>query len=400
MDSLERIDEERRVKLYRETIRDSYEEFSTKIERIDTYNPDLEYFPITIDGKTENVNVPISKARSFKGNYEFVKVVGARQLKDDAKTLEVFNLKIIDPTDNSVYEFGPQKKPQYVPSSKQNVLFKSVTRNLASEPSASTNRLEKTPISTNARDTSPLEQRMIDHLSTKDYHALIIGVNNYVDPKITPLNGPIDDALRLKRVLKEQYTFREENITLLKDPTRTQIIESFDKLSRTVQQEDNLLIFYAGHGIYDDGLRQGYWLPRDARDDTKSAWISNGTIRDYIGGIKTKHTLLIADACFSGGIFKTRDVFMESRALVELYKLPSRKAITSGNMKTVPDKSVFMEFLIKRLSESEERMISAEQLFSSFRVAVINNSANGQVPQFGDIRETGDEGGDFIFLKK
>jgi len=34
------------------------------------------------------------------------------------------------------------------------------------------------------------------------------------------------------------------------------------------------------------------------------------------------------------------------------------------------------------------------------RQAVINNSPNGQVPQFGEIRETGDEGGDFVFVKR
>jgi|GEM_PF-2717578 hypothetical protein len=34
------------------------------------------------------------------------------------------------------------------------------------------------------------------------------------------------------------------------------------------------------------------------------------------------------------------------------------------------------------------------------KVAVINNSANRQVPQFGEIHDAGDECGDFIFVKK
>ena len=135
----------------------------------------------------------------------------------------------------------------------------------------------------------------------------------------------------------------------------------------------------------DEKLRQGFWLPSDAKRDSKAAWLSNARIRDYIGGIKTKHTLLVADACFSGGIFKSRDVFTENRASLELAKLPSRKAITSGAMKTVPDKSVFMEYLIKRLDQNEKDLLPAEQLFSSFKIAVMNNS-EGQVPQFGDIK--------------
>ena len=66
----------------------------------------------------------------------------------------------------------------------------------------------------------------------------------------------------------------------------------------------------------------------------------------------------------------------------------------------MPDKSVFVEYLVKRLAENKDEFLSAEQLFSSFKVAVINNSSNGQVPQFGEIRESGDEGGNFIFIKK
>jgi hypothetical protein len=89
-----------------------------------------------------------------------------------------------------------------------------------------------------------------------------------------------------------------------------------------------------------------------------------------------------------------------SRAVKELYELPSRKAMTSGTLKEVPDQSVFIQYLVKRLQQNTEKYLSAEQLYSTLRIAVINNSANGQVPQFGEIKESGDEGGDFIFIKK
>ena len=82
-----------------------------------------------------------------------------------------------------------------------------------------------------------------------------------------------------------------------------------------------------------------------------------------------------------------------------LYKLPSRKAITSGTLNEVPDKSVFVEYLIKRLNENKKEYLSSEELFSSMRQAVINNSPVNQVPQYGEIRGAGDEGGDFIFIK-
>jgi hypothetical protein len=72
--------------------------------------------------------------------------------------------------------------------------------------------------------------------------------------------------------------------------------------------------------------------------------------------------------------------------------------MTSGTMTTVPDNSVFMDYLMKRLTENQAKFISSQQLFDSFRAAVINNSS--VVPQDGVIAETGDEGGDFIFILK
>lgn len=233
------------------------------------------------------------------------------------------------------------------------------------------------------------------------YHALIIAVEDYNDPVINKLDYPVRDASSLQTMLTTYYTFESKYVTFLINPKREDIINAFDHLAQKLYENDNLLIFYAGHGYWDENIKQGFWLPADARRTSRAQWLSNSTIRDYIGGMRTKHTLLIADACFSGGIFKTRAAFSEApKSVQELYKLPSRKAITSGAMKEVPDKSVFVEFLTKRLRENAEQFLNSESLFSSFREAVINNSPNGQVPQYGEIKETGDEGGDFIFVKR
>ena len=170
-------------------------------------------------------------------------------------------------------------------------------------------------------------------------------------------------------------------------------------MSKTVTENDNLLIFFAGHGYWDEKMKQGYWLPADASYDNSVDWIRNSTIQGYIGSINSKHTLLIADACFSGGIFKTRKAFNDaSEGINKLYELSSRKAMTSGTLKEVPDESVFLKYLVKRLNENPEKYISAQDLFTSFRTAVLNNSPN--VPQYGTIKDTGDEGGDFIFIKQ
>ncbi len=236
-------------------------------------------------------------------------------------------------------------------------------------------------------------------LSKRRYYGLFIGINEYSDPEIQTLDNPINDARELSEVLSETYAFRDEDVIFLENPERAEIIDALDELSNKATEKDNVLIFYAGHGIWNEKLNQGYWLPSDASMDSKSQWLSNSTLRDYLGGIKSKHTLLISDACFSGGILKERSVEQSSKAMLELYKLPSRKAMTSGTMTTVPDESVFIKYLIKNLRENEVKLLSADQLFRNFKIAVIHNSPRGLVPQYGVIAFAGDEGGDFIFMK-
>jgi hypothetical protein len=231
------------------------------------------------------------------------------------------------------------------------------------------------------------------------YYALIIGIEHYNDPNITDLDNPVRDAKELYQVLQAKYTFRKDNIILINDAAHDDIINALDALSRKVTQNDNLLIFYAGHGWWDQESNVGYWLPADATKDSKTKWFRNSTLVDYLKEIDCKHTLLITDACFAGAIFKTRSAFGDApKAIEKLYELPSRKAMTSGTLTEVPDKSAFVDYLIDRLSENSEKYLSAEQLFSSFRIAVINNS--DVVPQFGEIRGVGDEGGEFIFILK
>jgi len=231
------------------------------------------------------------------------------------------------------------------------------------------------------------------------YYALLIGIDNYSDPAISDLDNPISDASRLEEVLVSKYTFQKDQVLLLKNPKSEEIIIALDELAHKITPDDNLLIYYAGHGWFDERANIGYWLPSDAKQVNKAAWFRNSTLCDYLKEINSKHTLLIADACFGGSIFKTRAAFADApKAINMLYELPSRKAMTSGTLTEVPDRSAFVKYLLERLNDNTEKYLTSEQLFSSFRMAVINNS--DVVPQYGEIYNVGDEGGDFVFIRK
>jgi hypothetical protein len=231
------------------------------------------------------------------------------------------------------------------------------------------------------------------------YYALILGANEYQDPQIPTLDGPVSDAAKLYLALTTHYTFNPENVVFVKNPTREQMINELDRLTRKVTKNDNLLVFYAGHGFWEPETDFGYWLPVDSKSDSRSNWFANSQIKDYVAAIKSKHTLLITDACFGGSIFRTRKTFEEtSAAKNKLNDNPSRQAMTSGALTVVPDKSLFLEFLVKRLNDNTKSYLTSEELFSSFKTDVMNGSP--VTPMYGDIKDAGDEGGDFIFVKK
>lgn len=232
-------------------------------------------------------------------------------------------------------------------------------------------------------------------ISSGKYHAIIISENNYLDEKFPDLIEPKNDADNLMSLLVSKYLFKSEDIIRLIDPTRANILDAIDQKRKTLSLDDNLIIFYAGHGYWDEVLKMGYWLPSDAKKDSKSNWVSNTDLSLYLSAFESNHVLLVADACFSGGIFKTRSIGDMDQGTKRLYELKSRKAITSGNLKEVPDNSVFMKFFLKELELNQSTFLTSDQLFAKIRPNILNNSTTE--PLYGVIHNTGDEGGEFVF---
>lgn len=245
------------------------------------------------------------------------------------------------------------------------------------------------------------EKRTIEYNPQKkesNYHALLIAIESYIDLGIKDLTKPIQDAHELQSVLLKNYTFDSSSIILLKNPTKEEIINELVKLQGELAENDNLLIYYSGHGINKNEV--GYWFPSNAIIDNRSTWFSNGEFRDYLNGIKTEHTLVIADACFSGSIFSGGFRDIESFPCEEMSKVKSRRAMTSGANTVVPDESVFLKYICNILNSNEQSCLSAEELYNRIKPSVISNSPNNQIPQFGILPQVGDEGGNFVFRRK
>src|SRR5262249_38539474 len=222
------------------------------------------------------------------------------------------------------------------------------------------------------------------------YHALVIGNNAYTD--MSPLKTAVSDATAIADLLRTTYGF---TVTLLTNATREDIITALDQLRSTLTEQDNLLIYYAGHGVLDSSEERGYWLPVNARQDSRIQWISNTTITDALKAMEAKHVLVVADSCYSGTLVRGIDVVRPPSGGVErntylarIVQKRSRTVLTSGGLEPVADSggggehSVFAKAFLTVLQDNRD-VLDGQQLFHLIRRPVILNAA--QTPEYTDI---------------
>ena len=237
-----------------------------------------------------------------------------------------------------------------------------------------------------------------DMVSLGNYYALIIGNNSYSNLPL--LKTAISDAQGVAQILRKYYGY---NVQVLLNASRADILLSLEKYRSLLTQEDNLLIYYAGHGWLDQVGDEGYWLPVDAAEGNPINWISNSSITTYLKAIGAKHVMIVADSCYSGKL--SRGFHMNRKTpdyLSRISKKRARVVLTSGGLEPVLDSggkgnhSVFASALIEALNENED-IIDGTELFTRIRRQVMLNSE--QTPEYSDIRKAGHDGGDFVFIR-
>lgn len=237
-------------------------------------------------------------------------------------------------------------------------------------------------------------------LDTIDYgrfHALLIANSNY--SLLNNLQTPRTDAIELETILRQKYGFQT---TTLLDATRTQVITALHMYRKNLTTNDNLLIFYAGHGWLDKEADEGYWLPIDADPENPTDWIANSAITSMIKAIKANHIAVFSDSCYSGKLTRGIEVKSSSNSKKDaFYSKKARVVISSGGLEPVIDSggsdghSIFAAALLNTL-KSNTSIIDATAVFSSLRSNVTWNA--DQVPELGVIHKAGHNGGDFLFV--
>lgn len=242
------------------------------------------------------------------------------------------------------------------------------------------------------------------------YHALVIGNNSYQSAAYPALQSAVNDATAVAQLLRERYGYKTN---LLLNATRFQLLTALNEAREALGPEDNLLVYYAGHGEVDADGKQGYWIPVDAQPGMSNTWVSNTSISEILETMKAQHVLVVADSCYSGAMTRAA-LPVANAAMAEgrwadwvktMVAGRSRTALTSGGVQPVPDTgsgkhSYFARAFLNAL-EDNNRLLEAQQLFrevtTSLALAAVNAPVT-QVPEYSPIQFAGHETGEFFFL--
>ncbi len=236
-----------------------------------------------------------------------------------------------------------------------------------------------------------------------NYHALIIGNNDYVH--LPRLQTAVADAAAVAELLRSRYAFKE--VTLLLNARRADILRAMNKLRATLSTDDNLLVYYAGHGHVDRAVDEGYWQPVDADPEDDTNWIKNQRLTDYLRGMAAKHVMIVADSCYSGTLTRGEDSRPTAGAareawLTRMATRRARTALSSGGVEPVTDAgpgghSVFADAFLAALRDNSE-VLDGQALFQRLKQRVVANAR--QTPQYADVRDARHDGGDFLFVPR
>ena len=139
----------------------------------------------------------------------------------------------------------------------------------------------------------------------------VVGINSYLDPKVPTLKYAVADAEAITRFFENQgklglYRNIQKKILVDQEASLSNMRNAFGEFFIDAREDDIAIIFLAGHG-YVDRLGESYLLAHDSKPD--NLYSTALTMREFqnmlSSRIPPRRTLVLADACHSGGMGST-----------------------------------------------------------------------------------------------
>ncbi|MBD2313898.1 caspase family protein [Desertifilum sp. FACHB-1129] len=162
--------------------------------------------------------------------------------------------------------------------------------------------------------------------SPETTRVFVVGLLEWEDPEIW---APFPDAVpgrfdaKLVQFFKSQGV-PESQIVYLQDSEATleAIQESLVEFLEDSDEEELLILYFAGHGDWDSETNEYYFANYDAAEDYEGYWSVSSIIDDIEENFSGSHVLLMADCCYSGGLIdalKERDLSFAYACVTSAY---------------------------------------------------------------------------------
>lgn len=239
----------------------------------------------------------------------------------------------------------------------------------------------------------------------KNSFALLVGVSDYTAG--WPDLEQIPEELR--QVEKLLYNQKFKVIKII-NPNARELKAGFEDFiySYGYEPSNRLLFYYSGHGYTMNNGNKGFLVPADAPDprksprDFKRKALDMNQIFAWCRGIDARHDLFLFDSCFSGVIFKQKDLPETPPHITKMTAKPVRQFITAGSAgEPVPAKSVFTPAFVDAIKYglgdlNKDGYISGTEL-GLYLQTTVQQYNNRQSPQYGKIKDYNLSRGDFVF---
>lgn len=352
------------------------------IDKIIGYNADLQIYKIKFMDTDAGVKIPVNEARLFKENWEKAVIRVKRTTSKNKISNDYGSFELIHPVNNKAYDLMPVQNP-FSPEA--------VQRRVGSK------RMEKENSSENSKDAS--ESRI-----TK---ALFFGGNVY--DSFSDLVNPLIDAAAVSTELEENYNVQTE---VIENAGLNDIMKKLREYAEAEYgPEDNLLIYFAGHGEYDPVFQEGYVIARDSKmdDPAKTSYLSHSNMRTIVNNIPCSHIFLVMDVCF-GGTFDP--LLASSHRGADLYaevspdefvdrklKYKTRLYLTSGGNEYVPDgRPGHHSPFTRKFLEALRQYGGSDKILTVYEVLQFLDKVKPQ-PRFGEFGDN-EPGSDFILIAR